>query len=62
MAGGALDQPYALTLDMLELRAYQAAKEALARAEKPGDVAMTPMVAMVFEVEAELLERRTDPA
>jgi hypothetical protein len=58
VAGGALDQPLALALDVLELRAYARAKAALEAAEKPEDVPRTPAVGWVGEVQAALWQER----
>jgi hypothetical protein len=47
-------------LAILELRAYARAKAALDRAEKMGDVPMTPMVEWVMKVAAEKIRLRRE--
>ena len=62
VAGGAVDQPYALTQDILELRAYLRTKEAMERAQKLEDAptgAMADMVTAVqYEISQEIRARR----
>ncbi len=53
-----MDDPNNYALDILELRAYQRAKEALDNAKKPTDVPKTPMVEKVWEVQAELHKQK----
>lgn len=59
MQGGAVDQPLAIARDVLELRAYAQAKEALDRAESKLDVPRTPMVKRVWDVMLEIKRRRS---
>lgn len=54
----ALDEPAALTLEIMELRAYARAKAELEAAQKEEDVPRTPMVERVWEVQHALLQRR----
>lgn len=56
--GGAVDQPYALALEVLELRAYARAKEALDRAKSEADVPTSPAVEWVWKVQNELFKRK----
>lgn len=53
-----MDDPAGLALDVMELRAYARAKEALDSAKKAGDEPTGPMADMVWEVMSELLKRR----
>jgi hypothetical protein len=55
-----MNDPSNLALDIMELRAYSRAKEALDNAEKPDDVPNHPMIDRVFEVQYELLKRRKE--
>jgi len=55
-----MDEPRGMALDILELRAYARAKDALDNAEKKEDVADDPMVAKVWEVLHELRGRKED--
>ena len=54
------DDPSQVAFDIMALRAYAAAKEALDNAQKESDVPKTPMVEMVWEVVAELVRRRKE--
>lgn len=47
-----------LIRDILTLRAYARAKEEVMRAKKPDDLDDTPMVSMVFKIQAEIIQRR----
>lgn len=58
VAGGAVEQPIALALDIMELRAYARAKAELEAAKDESDVAVTPSIEMVWRVQHELLRRR----
>jgi len=58
--GGAVDQPYALTYEVLVLRSYAEAKAALDRAKDKMDIPQTPMIEMVWEIMGDLwLEKRS---
>ena len=58
--GELMDEPRGMALDIMELRAYARAKDALDNAEKKEDVADDPMVAKVWEVLHELRGRKED--
>ena len=49
-----------IVLDIMGLRAYARAKEAIDSAKRPEDVPDSPMVDQVFAVQAELLKRRRE--
>jgi hypothetical protein len=52
------DDPSGMAIDILELRAYANAKEALDNAKSKNDVPSSPMVDMVMEIKAELVKRK----
>ncbi len=54
----ALRQDGRLTMDIIELRGYARAKEALKKAKSKEDVPDSPMVDMVFAVQEERMRRR----
>lgn len=47
--------PYRLVSDIMELRAYARAKQAIEEAKEPNDIPRSPSVDMVMEIEAEVL-------
>ena len=55
-----LDEPRGMALDILELRAYARAKEAMDNAKRKEDIPDSPMVGQVWEVQHELMRRRRD--
>lgn len=55
-----MNDPTRLALDIMELRAYARAKEAVKNAKSKADIPDSLMVQKVFEVEAELLTRRKE--
>ncbi len=52
------DDPSGMAIEILELRAYARAKEALDNAKSKNDVAGSPMVDLVMEVQEELVKRK----
>ncbi len=55
-----LDDPSQMAFDIMELRAYAAAKEALDNAKRPEDLPTGPMVEKVWIVQHELVERQKE--
>lgn len=55
VAGGAIDQPIALSLIVLDLRAYAETKLALDRTEKDSDVPDSEYKDWVWRIQAELM-------
>ena len=55
-----LDDPSQMAFDIMELRAYAAAKEALDNAKKESDIPKSPMVEKVWEVMGELVKLRKE--
>ena len=53
-----MDDPAGLALDIIELRAYARAKDALDNAKSKNDIPGSPMVDTVMEIQAELARRR----
>ena len=53
-----LDDPTGMAMEILELRAYSRAKEALDNAKSKNDVPDSPMIDMVMEIQAELVKRK----
>lgn len=51
----ALDQPYDLTMTVMHMRAFAAAKQALESAKRQSDVPITPIVRQVVAVREELI-------
>lgn len=50
----ALDQPFDLTMRIMELRAYARANDLVERAQKNEDLPKDPMIDLVFAVREEL--------
>ena len=55
-----MDDPSQMAFDIMELRAYAAAKEALDNAKKESDIPKSPMVEKVWEVIGELVKRQKE--
>jgi len=53
-----LDDPRGLALDIMELRAYARAKDALDNAKKEEDIPKTAMVEVVWQVQHEIMKRK----
>lgn len=53
-----MDDPSRMALDIIELRAYARAKDALDNAKRPEDVPSNSSVDKVFEIQAELMRRK----
>jgi hypothetical protein len=52
------DDPGGMAIEILELRAYARAKEALDNAKSKNDVPSSPMVDKVMEIQSELVKRK----